>query len=467
MRTIITGTTIGLCCAVAILSSFFGHRSRALAVADSDIYKKAQQAQTHFLETLKPLVSIDSGTGDRDGLNSVKQLLLPQFKAVGATVELKKFSKDPDYPDIKVNPDDGEIIVATVKGSGKGKILLLAHSDTVFKKGTVANRPFTIKDGKVFGAGVMDDKGGIVLGIEALKILQELNFKDFETITFLINPDEETGSFGSRRLIKETARKHDVALVLEFGTAEDTVSKWRKGIGNYSFNITGKSAHAGADSKLACNALLEATHLIQEFNKLETIYQAQAVSKLKDPEEATTVNFTRLETSESSQTYNEKQQIKNSRNTIPGYAEAQADVRVLDAKEYDRVKRGFDRVKQNQLLPCSQIEVQAIPRRPPFPANSKTNALILKAQDIYQTIPVEGFRRLGTKGSGGGTDGNYANYVGTSTLDALGPVGGGAHTKDEYIKLDRVPARIYLLTKLMMAVGASTKDVRSGSQLSQ
>jgi glutamate carboxypeptidase len=129
-------------------------------------------------------------------------------------------------------------------------------------------------------------------------------------------------------------------------------------------------------------------------------------------------------------------------------------VRVLDAKEYDRVKRDFERVKQNQLLPCSQIEVQAIPRRPPFPANPQTNSLIQKAQAIYQTIPVAG-TKLGTKGSGGGTDGNYANYVGTSTLDALGPVGGGAHTKDEYIKLERIPARIYLLTKLIMALGGS------------
>jgi len=130
-------------------------------------------------------------------------------------------------------------------------------------------------------------------------------------------------------------------------------------------------------------------------------------------------------------------------------------VRVLDTKEYDRVKRDFERVKQNQLLTCSQIEVQAIPRRRPFPANPQTNALIQKAQDIYKTIPITGFTRLGTKSSGGGTDGNYANYVGTSTLDALGPVGGGAYTKDEYIKLERIPARIYLLTKLIMNLGSS------------
>jgi glutamate carboxypeptidase len=60
----------------------------------------------------------------------------------------------------------------------------------------------------------MDDNGSILLGIEALRIIKELNFKDFEKITFLINPDKEKGSYGSLDLIQATARKHDVALVL-------------------------------------------------------------------------------------------------------------------------------------------------------------------------------------------------------------------------------------------------------------
>jgi glutamate carboxypeptidase len=133
------------------------------------------------------------------------------------------------------NSNTGRSIIATVKGTGKGRILLLAHTDTVFKKGQVdKTHKFHIAGSKAYGLGIMDDKGSILLGVEALRILKELNFNNFETITFLINPDEETGSYGSRDLIQATARKHDVALVLEFGTPQDTVSLARKGIGSYS-----------------------------------------------------------------------------------------------------------------------------------------------------------------------------------------------------------------------------------------
>ena len=53
---------------------------------------------------------------------------------------------------------------------------------------------------------------------------------------------------------------------------------------------------------------------------------------------------------------------------------------------------------------------------------------------------------------------DYAAAVGTTTLDALGLVGGGAHTEAEYIDIDRIAPRIYLLTKLIMDLGASIKS---------
>ncbi len=271
----------------------------------------------------------------------------------------------------------------------------------------------------------MDDKGGIILGIEALKILKELNFQNFRTITFLINPDEETGSFGSRELIKATAKQHDVALVLEFGSPQDKVTSWRKGIGYYGFEVKGRTAHAGAEPEKGCNALLEAAH------------QALQLSKLGNPQKQTTVNFTVF-------------QAGDRPNQIPDFAKVQADVRVLEDSEYDRLNRDFTRLSQNKLLPCTTIAAIAKKGRPPFPPNPKTDALVKQAQGIYQEIGL----KLGVEGSGGGTDGNYTASVGTTTLDALGPVGGGAHSSDEYIDLDRIAARIYLLSKLMMELGA-------------
>lgn len=403
---------VGLLSVMVAIVLLVTRPTHVVAAPDAALYRQAQQAQSHFLTSLETLVNIDSGTGDQQGLAQVEKLVVEQLQAIGATVQT-----------IAATPSAGQTILATLQGTGKSKILLLAHTDTVFKAGTAAQRPFKLVDGKAYGPGVMDDKGGILLGIEALKILQARHFKDFGTITFLINPDEEKGSFGSRALIKETAKQHDVALVLEFGSPQDKVTAWRKGIGYYGLEVKGRAAHAGAEPEKGCNALVEAA------------YQTLKLSKLSDPRKQTSVNVTVF-------------QAGDRPNIIPDVANVQADVRVLDANEYDRLTRDFTRLTQTKLLPCTKINVRAEQGRPPFPPNPQTDALVKKAQAIYQEI---GFK-LGVEGSGGGTDGNYAASVGTTTLDALGPVGGGAHSSDEYIDLDRIAPRVYLLTRLLMAL---------------
>jgi glutamate carboxypeptidase len=390
------------------LSSF----DSAIASPDSILYTKAQQAQSDFLAKLETLVNIDSGTGYQDGLTQVEDRMIAYLQSIDAEIEI-----------VSAAPSVGRNIIATIRGTGRGKILLLAHTDTVFEAGTAAKRPFKVVDRKAYGPGVMDDKGGLLLGFETLKILKDMKFTDFEKITFLINPDEEKGSFGSRELIKKMAAAHDVAFVLEFGSPNDKVTSWRKGIGYYGFEVTGRAAHAGAEPEKGCNAILEAAH------------QTLQLSRTSDPKKQTTVNVTMFQAGERP-------------NIIPAFAKVQADVRVLDVQEYDRLERDFTRLSQNKLLPCSEIKILAKLGRPPFPPNAKTDKLVKKAQAIYRELGL----RLGVEGSGGGTDGNYAASVGTATLDALGPVGGGAHSADEYISLERIAPRIYLLTKLLMVL---------------
>lgn len=416
MKRRILGVIVGLFAFVLAVVLLLGQFNVVVAATDSALYDKAQKAQGDFLSQLETLVNIDSGTGYQTGLTKVEDLVIEQLKSIGADVKTTN-----------ATPSAGRNILATLQGTGKGKMLLLAHTDTVFPEGTAAKRPFKIMDGKAYGPGVMDDKGGILLGFESLKILQELNFQNFEKITFLINPDEEKGSFGSRELIKETAKQHDVALVLEFGSPQDKVTSWRKGIGYYGFEVKGRAAHAGAEPEKGCNALLEAAH------------QTLQLRNLGNARKNTTVNFTVF-------------QAGDRPNTIPDFAKVQADVRVLQAQEYTRLERDFTRLSQNKLLPCTEIKVISDRGRPPFSPNPKTDALVKKAQAIYQTIGL----KLGVEGSGGGTDGNYAASVGTTTLDALGPVGGGAHSPDEYIELNRIAPRIYLLTKLLIDLGTST-----------
>lgn len=76
-------------------------------------------------------------------------------------------------------------------------------------------------------------------------------------------------------------------------------------------------------------------------------------------------------------------------NIIPDFAKVQADVRVLSDQEFDRLERDFRQISQNKLLSCTEVKVISERGRPPFPPNSKTNALVKKAQAIYRESPVQ------------------------------------------------------------------------------
>lgn len=166
------------------------------AVASAEPHKQvladAEQYQPEALKLLERLVNIDSGSGYEPGLKQVSDIAVDELKKLGATIER-----------VPNTPEKSSHVLATLKGTGKAKILLMAHMDTVFKEGSAAERPFHIKDGRAYGPGVMDDKGGIVAGIYALKVLKNLDFKDYAQITFLLDASEETGSDVATDLIKK------------------------------------------------------------------------------------------------------------------------------------------------------------------------------------------------------------------------------------------------------------------------
>ncbi|MBV9956047.1 MAG: M20/M25/M40 family metallo-hydrolase [Pseudolabrys sp.] len=379
-----------------------------------NILQRSQQLVEPFLDLDRRLVTVDSPSHYGPGIAQVGTIVEQAMRDLGGEVEVVK---------ARVGP--GNNLVGRWQGRGHRKILLLGHMDTVFKQDTTKTTPFRIDDKRAYGPGVLDDKGGIALALMSIRLLQELKFDDYGSVTLLATTDEEMRSLGSRDLILELGKAHDYAFVLEFGTPDDKVTTWRKGVGYLMVEVTGKAAHAGADSAQGCNAAIELAHQMLEL------------STLSDKEKETSVNFTIVQAGERG-------------NIIPEKARAQADVRVLYPDEFDRLDRDVSRIASKSFLPCSRVEARVERGRPPFPSNRDTNALISKAQSIYREIGLD----LGAEGSGGGTDGNYTASVGTATLDALGPVGGGAHTLNEYIELERIAPRIYLLARLMMEVSS-------------
>lgn len=374
------------------------------------IQQQAEQYKAEALKLLERLVNIDSGSGYEPGLTQVRDIAVNELKQLGFTIEL--------VPDKAANNSH---VVATLKGTGKAKILLMAHMDTVFKEGSAAERPFHIKDGRAYGPGVMDDKGGIVAGIYALKVLKSQGFKDYAQITFLLDASEETGSDAASELIRNTAKGHDVTLNLEPGRPADGLVVWRKGSATAVVEVKGKAAHAGVAPELGRNAAMEAAHQILQLGKLG------------DEDKKTTINFTVFKSGDRT-------------NVIPDQATAKADVRAALPEEFDRIEKDLARVSANKLIPETEVKTSLQRGLPPMPQTAESDKLVAIAQGIYGELG----RKLTIEGSGGAADASLSAGVGTPTLDGFGIVGGNIHTAEEYAEVESVVPRVYLLSRMIM-----------------
>jgi glutamate carboxypeptidase len=384
------------------------------------VLDSAEQRREGAIKLWERLVNIDSGTGDEAGVNAVGGIALEELKKVGAAIET--------FP--SKAPAAGNDIVASFTGTGKGRVLLIAHMDTVFKKGAVAARPFRIERGLAFGPGVSDDKAGIVVALTVLQMLDDLKFKDYARLTLMLNTNEETGSRSSRPLIEKLAREHDVTLNFEGGRPGDGVVIWRKGSATLRVEVKGRSAHAGS-AEFGRNAAMELAHQILQL------------SRLADPAKGTTVNFTVLNAGDR-------------KNVIPDFAAADGDMRALVSEEFDRVEREMAEMSKNRLIPDTEVTTTLSRGFPAMARNAQTDAMAAMAQLIYSEIG----RTLKLEGSGGAADSSPSAGVFKPTLDGLSLVGGNPHTVREYAEVDSMVPRLYLLTRMVMELGREPKLAR-------
>ena len=394
---------------------FFASATLAAQPASTDpMLAAAEAARAEQLDLLKTLVSIDSGTGDVEGGRKVAAVLIPRLKALGAEIENVP-AEAPGLP---------ENIVATFRGSGKGRILMIGHIDTVFGPGTVAARPYTVEGNTAHGPGVADEKGGVVEGITALKLLHDAGFKNFARITFLMETSEERGSPGTKQLISRLLKDSDVELNLEPGDPPDMLTVWRKGSATFHIDVKGKAAHAGVNPQDGHNAAVELMH------------QLLALEPLPHAGQGITVNVTVIHAGERN-------------NIIPDAAEALVNVRVRKPEQFQQIE---DTLKQNAThitVKGTTVSVSREPAFPPLPSNPARDALAKRAHAIYAGIG----RKLETGGNGGASESALAAEAGVPALDGLGPVGGGFHSDREYLDLNSVTPRLYLLMKLLMSLG--------------
>lgn len=411
----ITGRTAAIA-AAALLVGTSSAQAAAKPAKDAKIWAAAEAARTGQLDLWKQVVNIDSGTGDVEGGRKVAGVLIPILKGLGAAIE--------SVPaEAEGLPDN---TVATFTGTGKARILLIGHIDTVFGPGTVAKWPFTIEGDRLRGPGVGDEKGGVVEAVTALKILKDQGFKNYAKITLLIETSEERGSPGTRALIDKLVKSHDVELNLEPGDAPDAVTVWRKGSATIDIDVKGRPAHAGVAPQDGRNAAVELIH------------QLATLEQFPHSGPGLTANLTIM-------------QAGSRYNIIPEDARAQINVRVRDKADLDKLQAAFEQSAKTTTIPDTKVTVSREASFPPLPNNPATDALAARAQAIYAPLGLT----LGLGGNGGASESALAHEAGTPALDGLGPVGGDFHSAKEWVDLKSVTPRLYLLTKLIMDLGAN------------
>jgi glutamate carboxypeptidase len=381
------------------------------------VYQAAVANRAGALDLLKEIVDIDSGTGDAAGGAKVEAILADRLRAIGADVRTEP-------AETSGLPDN---LVAVFHGTGKGKILIIAHIDTVFGPGTAVGRPFNMNDARAFGPGVGDEKAGVVNAVTALRILHDVGFKNYATITLLLDGSEERGSPGSRNLITALARQHNVEFNMEPGDPPDVLTVWRKGSTSIRIQVKGRAAHAGMAPQDGRNAAVE---LVHQLSVLEGAFPHSG--------DGTTVNLTVLKSGERN-------------NIIPDTAEATLNVRYRKPEDFDAVLSKVETSADTTLVADTRVTVTHDAAYPPLTENSQIDSLAARARIIYSEIG----KNVELSGNGGASESALAMAGGTPALDGLGFVGGDFHTDHEWIDLNSIIPRLYLFTRLLMETGAN------------
>lgn len=378
----------------------------------SAIVAAAERRVDVFLDDLRTLVNIDSGTYTPAGVQQVAALLAMRFEEVGCTAE------------ILPTQHKGPNLVARKQGDGQGRVLIIGHMDTVFPEGEAQRRPFRIEDGRAYGPGVFDMKSGLLVGLNALGVLHELGQVPLRQVTFLCNSDEEVGSPESHDLVAALAREADAVLVLEPTSDVGRLTVSRKGVGMYVLEIKGVSAHAGVEPRRGRSAILELAHRIVALHALNGTIPG------------VTVNVGVVSGGERP-------------NVVADHARAEIDIRVPNEESMRAIQAELRRVASEYVVPDVEITLDGRFEHLPFVQSEQSKRLFDKAQEVAADLGIT----LRGEPTGGGSDGNTSAALGIPTLDGLGLVGGLAHNPGEFVELDSIVPRISLLTGLLDRLG--------------
>ncbi len=375
----------------------------------SDLLQYFQGQRQQMIDLLTTLVNYETPTLGKDYVDLLGKFMEQQFRSLGAS-SVKRI------PQEKV----GDLLLAKWNESAPGKpIMFLIHIDTVWEVGTLAERPVRIDDeGRLFGPGAIDMKGGITVVLSALRGLKERGEMPNRPIWVLMTTDEEVGSIYSRPHIEELCVQCGLVLVMEPATIDEALKTFRKGIATYKIEIEGLPSHAGNAPEKGINAIIEFAQ------------QALRLKDMNDLKRGTSISVTMV-------------QGGSATNVIPAHVTAFVDTRAATVQAWNETYDAM--MALTPFMPGAKLSVERINGHVPMERNETMQRSYAQCKAIGERYGLA----IHEDGSGGGSDGNTVASLGIPVLDGLGPQGDGLHALHEHVVLNSLPRRSTLIAAML------------------
>lgn len=367
-----------------------------------------------MIDFWRQLVQIESGSANKAGVDAVAHRVQEELDTIGAHTEIHEMKRA------------GNMLVSVLNEDlPEAPVLLLGHMDTVFPDGTVAARPFTLRDGKAYGPGVLDMKGGVTIAVFAMKALKEAGWAK-RPVRLVLAGDEEVGHCDSDcdQQIMEQARGAVAAFNCESGRLGNEVVVQRKGALTYRMDVTGIAAHAGNEPEKGRSAILEVAHKVI------------AIQNLTDWQQGTTYNVGVISGGTVA-------------NAVPDTASILIDVRYLKKEYVPDIENKLQDVARTNYVNGTKASLTRLSCCIPMERMTETDGLLAKVQDAYASF---GMPRPSGITVGGGSDSAYTVAAGVPTICAMGVEGSRHHSPEEYASVESLYARAKALAYVVTMV---------------